>query len=158
MDLENFITVGIILFICITPFVIMSRKNAKKEKEILQLLENKALEHKGAINIHEHCNNITIGLDTNKQFLFFLKSKKEQTLEQFIDLSLFKKCEMVSTNKPLLNPKKDNVVLEKIELVLTPIQKNETILKLEMYHEEDAELRGEYQLAKKWVKEINHLL
>ncbi|NJB82643.1 hypothetical protein [Wenyingzhuangia aestuarii] len=154
MDIETSITVAVILFICITPFAMMHRSNKQKEANLLQSLKEIASQHNCNIHKHEFCNNYVIGLDSHKKQLFLFQKQRETNISRVVDLSNIQKCQVLKTNKSTGN--KD--LLEKIELGFIGTDQNKVVEKLEVYNEEYAELRGEYQLAQKWTSEINKIL
>ncbi len=88
MDLGNAILWASILAICIAPFVIIHYNNTKRKNSMLQSLNEIAQQHKCSISKHELCGDFVLGLDEDKNFVFFLKKSKTELISQFVDLAV----------------------------------------------------------------------
>jgi ABC-type glycerol-3-phosphate transport system permease component len=86
MDWGTAIVGLIMILICIVPFVIMYYNRVKKENKMLQSLNEIAQQHNCKIGQHEFCGDYVMGIDENRNFVFFFKQKKEEAISQFVDL------------------------------------------------------------------------
>ncbi|CAM1333524.1 hypothetical protein [Tenacibaculum aestuariivivum] len=112
MNLGSTIVGVIIIIICIVPFILMNRSRKKRENKMLISLKKIAEEHKGKINQHEFCGDFVIGIDENKNFVFFFKQKKEKAISQFVDLSEIEICKALKSTRTFKNLN----IIERVEL------------------------------------------
>lgn len=152
--------VGLIsILICIVPFVIMYYNRVKKENKMLQSLNEIAQQHNCKIGQHEFCGDYVMGIDENRNFVFFFKQKKEDAISQFIDLSEVQICQVVKKTRNVKNDIGSLGFIERVELSFTPKNKNKGETKFELYDEEiNMQLSGELQFVDKWTKQINDRL
>lgn len=158
MDLGSTIVGTIILVICIVPFVIMHYNSVKKENKMLQSLNEIAQQHNCNISQHEFCGDFVIGLDENKNFVFFFKQKKEKAISQFVDLSEIQTCKAVKSTRTIKSKDGDVRIPERVVLSYIPTNKGKAETRFELYDEENVQLIGELQLVDKWSKQINDCL
>ena len=152
--------VGLIsILICIVPFMIMYYKRIKKENKMLQSLNEIAQQHNCKIGQHEFCGDYVMGMDENRNFVFFFKQKREVAISQFVDLSEVQICQVVKKTRNVKNDIGSLSIIERVELSFTPINKNKVVTKFELYDEEiHMQLSGELQFVDKWAKQINDRL
>ncbi|MBX2928524.1 MAG: hypothetical protein KF852_11860 [Saprospiraceae bacterium] len=152
--------VGLIsILICIVPFVIMYYNRIKKENKMLQSLNEIAQQHNCKIGQHEFCGDFILGIDENRNFVFFFKQKKEEAISQFVDLSEIQTCQAVKKTRNVKNDIGSLGFIERVELRFTPTNKNKGETKFELYDEEtNMQLSGELQFVDKWTKQINDRL
>jgi len=152
--------VGLIsILICIVPFVIMYYNRVKKENKMLQSLNEIAQQHNCKIGQYEFCGDYVMGIDENRNFVFFFKQKKEVAISQFVDLSEIQTCRMVKKTRNVKNDIGSLGFIERVELSFTPTNKNKGETKFELYDEEiNMQLSGELQFVDKWTKQINDRL
>ncbi len=159
MDWGTAIIGTISILICIVPFVIVHYNRVKREKKMLQALKENAHQNNANIGQHEFCGDFLIGMDENRNYVFFLKQKKEETISQFVDLSEIQACQPV---KKILNLKSDGekvTITERLELCFLPEEKSKGETRFELYDKEaNIQLSGELQLADKWSKQFNNSL
>jgi hypothetical protein len=149
----------IMILICIIPFVIMYYNRVKKENRMLHSLNEIAQQHNCKIGQHEFCGDYVIGIDENRNFVFFFKQKKEEAISQFIDLSEIQTCQMVKKTRNVKNDIGNLSIIERVELSFTPTNKNKGETRFELYDEEiHMQLSGELQFVDKWTKQINDRL
>jgi hypothetical protein len=150
------ITVLVLLIFCVLPIVIINRKRKKIASESLQLLKTFAEENQCTITEHELFNQIIIGIDKNTHQLFFIRTSEGKKVQQKIDLSEVKKCRMEETGRTV----ESMHVIEKIDLVFTPLASNQKEITFNIYHADydNLTLSGEIQFAEKWAKLINEYL
>ena len=94
----------IIVALCVLPFVMMHYHWAKKEKKMLQSLQEIAQKQDSSIDQHEFCGSFVMGIDTRKNFLFFFKQKKEGEIAQCINLSETRTCQVLKKQEILPIP------------------------------------------------------
>lgn len=159
MDLGTLIIAAVLVAICAVPFMIMGRNKKKREKQLLQLLFDTASKENCKLTQSEFLNDIAIGLDGINNKLFFFKKIDAIEVEQHVSLSEIKNCGLLNSNRPLDTKKNKDIIIEKIGLTFTPIDKNKTNIVFEFFNSEETMLlSGELQLAQKWAKIINEKL
>ncbi|WP_139958754.1 hypothetical protein [Flavicella sediminum] len=158
MDLGSAFIGAIIIVICIVPFVLMSRGNSKREKQLFLSLANKAKEYNSQISQHEFCGDFVIGMDELTNFVFFYKQKNEDSISQFVDLSCVQECLPLKSTKSRRSKNGEEQVVERVALRFVPKSTLSQETKFELFGLENMQLSGELQLVEKWSKQINALL
>jgi len=152
MDLGTTLIGGIILIICLLPFILMGISRRKREKQLLQTLVDYAKQNGGNITQHETVGDFIIGMDEKTNTVFFYKKNKNGETTQHLHLADYKKCSVVSTTRDFNNSK----VIDTVELSFIPIEKSKPIEELLLFNtKENLQLSGELQLAEKWAKLVN---
>jgi len=159
MDLGTFIIAAVLVAVCVVPFMIMGRNKKKRDKQLVQLLFDTASKENCKITQSEFLNDIAIGLDEIANKLFFFKKIDTIEIGQHVSLSEIKNCGLLNSNRPSNNKKDKDVIIEKIGLSFTPIDKNKASIVFEFFNSEETMLlSGELQLAQKWAKIVNEKL
>jgi hypothetical protein len=159
MDLGTAIVGLMSILICISPFVIIYYIKVKKENKWMQSLNEMAQQHHCNVGQHEFCSDFVMGIDENRNFVFFFKQNKEETLSQFVDLSEIQSCQAVKKSRNVHNGKDSHSLIDSLELHFTPTNKNTEEISFKLYDAEiNIQLSGELQFADKWVKLINDRL
>jgi len=159
MDWGTAIVGLIMILICIVPFVIMYYNRVKKENKMLQSLNEIAQQHNCKIAQHEFCGDYVMGIDENRNFVFFFKQKKEEAISQFVDLSEVQICQVVKKTRNVKNDIGSLGFIERVELSFTPTNKTKGEKRFELYDKEiNMQLSGELQFVDKWTKQINDRL
>lgn len=157
MDFGTSIVGLIFILICIIPFVLINRARLKKNKQLLQSLNEKAQQHNCKITKHELCGDFILGIDEQKNRLVFLKNTKEEANLQFVDLNEIKACQIIKKFRN--NGTENSIVPEHIEFCFNSKDKNKAEIHFELYDEYvNMQLSGELQFAEKWLKQINERL
>ncbi|QCX38308.1 hypothetical protein FF125_07630 [Aureibaculum algae] len=156
MDLGTTIIGGVSVAICAMPFVLTNRSKKKKVKQLLISLKNIAKEHNSEITQHDIFKYYAIGIDASKNSVSFILKTEEEEQSYFINLSTIKKCEIVKVGSSGAHSDKD---IDKLDLKLSPVDKNKPDIMLEFYNAEVSyQLSDELQSIEKWNKTINNLL
>ncbi|MCB0427574.1 MAG: hypothetical protein KDD16_09755 [Mangrovimonas sp.] len=101
---------------------------------------------------HETCGNYIIGIDETKNFLFFQSNTQEETKQQIVDLSIIANCNISRKNLK-------NQTVERLDLELTPTDKNKPKIVLEFYNVDlSYQSSGELESIEKWNKLIKKRL
>ena len=146
--------VGLALFAL--PFVYDYRNRKKKEKLLFQSLNGIAQEHNCKISQYEFCSDIIIGLDESKNFVFFLRKRKENFISQHVDLSEIQTCRTAKKARTIKTKDGNLVIIDRIELCFTPTNNRMNEIRFEFYYKElNSQLIGQLQLADKWAKQLN---
>ncbi|MCI2228158.1 hypothetical protein MC378_03185 [Polaribacter sp. MSW13] len=155
MDLGTIIIGVVGITLCAIPFVVTNRIKKKKEKELLNSLQEIAKQNDCEISDYETCGCYAIGIDTPKKAISFVSRTDEGYLkQQFVDLSTIKKCEIANISRS-----SSGNSIDKLNLNFTPIAKNSANSILEFYNSKiNYQLSGEYQSIEKWNKLINSIL
>lgn len=158
MEIGSTIVGTIIIIICIAPFVVMYHNQRKKEKIMLQSLNQIAQQHNCSISQHEFCGAFVLGIDNVRNFVFFLLQDKE-VISQFVDLSEIQTCRAEKKARSSKNTMGELSLIERIELCFIPANKNKAEIKLPIFDEEsNLKLSSELQFVDKWSKQINDRL
>lgn len=159
MDLGVTIIGAILIAICIVPIILMGRNRKKTEKKAFQSLINIANQQSCIINKHEICGDFVLGIDENRNFVFFFKQKKEEAISKFVDLSEVHICQAVKKTRNVKIDKENHSIIERVDLSFILTNKNKGEVKFELYDEEiNTQLSGELQFVEKWAKQINDRL
>ena len=156
MDLGT-ISIGVTcIIICAMPFVLTTRSRNKKEKQLLLLLNNLAIQQQSNISKYDVFGYYAIGIDEIKKNVFYQFKAKEIEKQQFVDLTTIKKCKIENVSK---STDGNSRVVEQLNLNLSFIDKNKPDIILEFYNAEvNFQLNGEIQLIEKWNTLINNML
>lgn len=153
MDTATIIIAAILLAICILPFILISRNRKKNEQGLLQSLQDEAQKVQCIINEHEFCCNIMIGLDTNKNTIFYLKKGNSGNEHKHLVLDAFKQCELVKT----MQDSSESSRIQKLALKFIPISDKSQPVFLEFYDSNERfQLNGELQMIENWFKIITN--
>lgn len=159
MDLGNTIIGVFLLAIFIIPIVLIQYRRKNKENKKLQSLREIARQHNCSISQHEFCGDFVLGIDMNRNFVFFSKYKKEEFINQFVDLTKIKSCQPLKKIRSIKMDKGNEIIIERIELAFTPKIKSEIETSFVLFDETiNNQLSGELQFAEKWAKQINEVL
>ena len=150
------IIIGIIcIALCAMPFILTSINKKKKQKKILNTLNDLAKRNNSTIIQHEICAYYAIGIDESKKTVSFILNNGDTTEEQFINLSKIKSCDIVNIKKPV-NKKNE---LSRLYLKLNPIDKNETHHNLEFFNTDvNYQIHNEIQSIENWNTTINNIV
>lgn len=152
MDTSSAIIGVVILLLFILPFVLMGMNKKKKAKQKLQKLRNFAGKHSCQISQFDFCGPFGIGIDETKNFVFFQKEINGNTSDQYVDLSNFKACKAMNTNRTVKQKEGNYTVIDKLELVFIPHLKSDTEKRLEFYNSDvNIQLHNELQILEKWA-------
>jgi hypothetical protein len=157
MDVGTSLTGLIFLLFCVIIFVILSRSNRKREKQLLHLLKGLAAQNNCKIMQHDTWNNAAIGIDNTTNRLFAIRHTGNNTIPFQVDLYESQQCRVINTRNTGSNKEGNFGDIEKIELAFTYREKNkpETIFDFYNTASNTASLNGELQLAEKWCKITN---
>lgn len=159
MELVSAIVGTILILICIVPFIVIHYNRVNKETKMVQMLNENARHSDCEISHHEVCGDFVLGLDENKNWVFFFKQHKEKAISQFVDLAEIQVCQVVKKTRTANNDIVSFGSTERVELCLTPANKSKAETRFELYDENvNSQLRGELQFGDKWAKQINSRL
>jgi hypothetical protein len=150
--------IGIIsIAICLIPFIAMSIKRKKKEKMLLDTLNQIAINHNCTIQKKEICNNFAIGLDLQNKHVFYNKFNAENTLNLHVVLTQVKQIEIDKKSREYTSNMQTNQIIEQINLIFW--LKTGGKIQFPLYEDKtDFQLNGEIQLANRWVQVMNSLI
>jgi hypothetical protein len=157
IDLGTAIIGFISIAICLIPFLAMSFKRKKKEKMILDALNQNTINQIFTIQKKEICNNFAIGLDLQKKYVFFIKFNKDNTLNLHVDLTQVKQIEVDKKTRAYTSDMQTNHIIEQINLIFS--MKTGEKIQFPLYEDKtDLQLNGEIQLAYRWIQELNQII
>lgn len=152
MDISTLLIGFVVTLIIASPIVLTGISRKKREKKLRTDFEALSKSKNSSIKISDFWSGTAIGINQDDKLLFFIRQLKEVNEDLVIDLKEFQRCNFIKiTNK--------GDVVEKIEITFTPIVKNNSEVKLEIYNAEiNPLLAGELSIAEKWVKLINETI
>jgi len=157
MNLGITITSTVLVLLVVTPVVLMQQQQKNKERKLIKALKAFAELNNSSITEYDVFKNFAIGLDKNKNNLFFYKNNASKENSQCINLNEIKSCGVLNSKKPT----KKNTLgdISRLELVLNPVKNSIDKHTLEIYNEtEDFQLNGELEFIRKWEHIINNSL
>ncbi|KAA5549561.1 hypothetical protein [Adhaeribacter rhizoryzae] len=157
MDLGTTITGIVVILLCIIPIVLMRINNSKKEKNLLQGLLNLAESKNCQITRHDLWDNSLIGIDDNKNKVFFIRKVKDAETTRQVVLAEIQKCQVIDTSRTVSNKDGNHKVTDQVALALTYHDKSKQATALEFFNvdHDSLMLKGELLLAEKWSGIIN---
>lgn len=160
MDFGTSVIGMIFLLFCVIIFVILSRSNRKREKEVLQTLKRLAADNKCTITQYDTWNNSGIGIDKKTNIIFSTRNINNHSNSLQVMLPEMKKCKVVRSNTRGRHEGGNFNAIEKIELVFTSLDssKPETIVVFYSADIDGPSLNGEIQVIEKWRKIANDQL
>lgn len=156
MDLGTAIVGLIIIAICSIPVFIMGKNKKKRERAILQKLTDLAQKEGCKISNHEINENYALGLDEQKNQVFFVKKHNGSFASESADLSKVQKVEVLNTKRTVDNNGSIYSVVEKLSLGFIPTSKGGTQKEFNFFDREyNTQLTGELESIEKWANLIN---
>jgi hypothetical protein len=144
-----------ILFLAIAiPVFISNRKKNKREKLLLNRMNEFAKRSNCILSDYQHWKDLQIGIDQKNGKLFFIRSTKDHESEKEIDLSKVQNIRVLKGER-LVNMGNDKyTAIDKIDVTFTDRNsQTETIMDFYNCGYDSPTVQGELQLAEKW-KEI----
>ncbi len=153
MDSGTIIIVGIFITMAILPFYFTGKKYRLQKKKLVKGLINIAGNCQVKLFNFDVCGNVGIGMDENVRFLFFVRIVEDGLISQEVFLKDFNRCKLNIVRR---NIEKEETVIDRIELVLFPLQVKKPPLVIEIYNSEkdNLTLTGELQVALMWERII----
>lgn len=159
MELGTAIIGGVSLAVCLLPFVWMNNIRKKAEQKLLIALNDFAARHNGSITRHEVFRDTVIGIDEQKNTVFFYKKSDNEEDFQYIRLSGIKTCKVVRDGQTINTPNGARTVIERIRLAFVPAIEKEAGLELDFYNiNKSVQLNGELQFAERWAQHVEERL
>jgi hypothetical protein len=151
MDTGTIITTIIMLTACIVPFVMMNLKRKKKEKWLLESLQNLAGSHNAVISRFDIWGHAAIGIDETTYQAFFFKKTAAATISQHVKLADIVHCSIIKTGKNI-DAKHLQPVFDVIALSLKQTDTQQPDIQFELYNaqHDGFAMKDELQMASKW--------
>lgn len=144
----------IVLLICVTPFVLLSRNSRKRKQEVLDRLVRLADQKNCKISRYDIWNNSAVGIDDTARWVFFTRKVNGAQTEYRINLAEVQKCRMLNSHRTVSRADGNQKMIDRLELAFTYRDKNKGETVLEFYNRDfdSPTLSGELQLTEKWGK------
>jgi len=156
MDVGTSLIGLIFLLFCVIIFVILSRSNRKREKQLLQSLKRLAAQNNCKITQYDIWNNAAIGIDDTANIVFAIRHTNNNTVSFQANLAEMQKCSVINTRKTGSNKEGNFREIEKLELAFTCRDKHKPETVFDFYNAGyDTSLNGELQLIERWCKIAN---
>lgn len=159
MNLGSTIIGAIFTALCLMPFVIMSINRKKKEKKMLCLLKQLAIENNCQINQYDFLGALIIGIDDKNNTIFFIKKSNESLQNKVVKLEDIQSCKIHNKSRVVNNKVDTYSVIDLFGLSFVPIENTKSEILLEFYNsDENLQLSDEIQNAEKWLKIVKEKL
>jgi ABC-type glycerol-3-phosphate transport system permease component len=157
MNLGTSIVGIIVILICSIPFVLMSINSKKKRKELLKYLLTSAATSNCKITKHDLWNSSSIGIDEEKQVVFFTMVVDFLNTAEQIALSEIQQCRVLHKSRTINNENGNFEFTDKLDLAFKYRDKSKADLLFTFYNADfdSLSLSGELQLVEKWCKISN---
>ncbi len=152
--------VGLIaIAVTLAPLAIIRLNKAKKEKLMMQSINEMAQKMGAKIHQHEFCGDFLLGFDNQKNKVFFYKQKNVPTQAQYVDLTKIKSCRMVRQYSSTKNGNGGLDAINRVVMSFAPANKISEEIHFELYNEAiNMQLSGELQFGERWVEIISNRL
>jgi hypothetical protein len=158
MDIGTSVTAILIVIACIIPFVIMSKINARRERQFLQPLFNLAKHRQSRLSQYDTWSHAAVGIDHTTGMVFFFKKVNNIETSQEIRLSTIKNCRVYHVTKTVSDGQENFKGIARLTLAFEHLDNSKADELLEFYNaESDGDmLTGELQLVEKWRQLIDN--
>lgn len=160
MDTSSTLIGLVILAVFILPIILLHSSRKKRERKQLELFDQYVSSKGLSLKQRELWNHYAIGMDVERNQLFYSKHHLDDNREQIVPLAEVALCEITREMiRPTSNSSEDDLVLDRLELSLRFKESGRQNLRLEFYNrEESTGLSDELELTEKWRKRINSAL
>lgn len=156
MNLTIVLTGLLVLTFLLLPFFLTHFSRVKKESQLISELQQFASQHQSNITEYETGNDFAVGLDEQKNQLFFVKHNKSERDQQHVDINQYRRCKVSKQSRPLGGKSNNGMITETLHLDFYADNANAKNKSLRLYDERvNLHLSGELQLAERWAKKIN---
>lgn len=153
MDITSAVIGTLLLVISILPFIILSRNRKLKTKKTVEVLQRIATDQGATLHNIEICTNFIIGMDEEKNMLFFFKHTANQSIKKIIKLTDFQACKLIKETRTVGREKDTYEVIDRLALTFMPKPTDNSDSELEFYNSDNAvQVAGELQILEKWCK------
>jgi len=152
MDLGATIVGLIIVVISIIPFVIISSVKKRKEKRLIQSLNNLALQENKNISLHEIWGQNIIGLDKDETAFYAIRKTKDNTTSYKVNLTEMQKCSLINKSKNIKYDDGNATITDKLALSFINKEKEKEEVIVNFYDSEydNPIMSGVLQIVEKW--------
>ena len=159
MDLKTLILGAVLIALCILPIVLIKRSGKKARTNLQQSLNKLAKQNNSEISYFESFGDFIIGIDEIKKFVFFYKKANESTIEEVINLSDFKSCQVEKKKRALKSNNVNFLEIERLVLIFIPNSNDKNMIELEFYNiNSGKQLTNELNSLEKWSEKLNKIL
>lgn len=159
MDVGSFALGAILVALCIAPFVAIHYHKRKLNSALLDVIKEEAASRHCQISRFEFCGDFVLGVDDEKNTLFFHKDTKDETVTEFVDLHHIKSCKPEKKVRSINANNQRSQIIERLDLVFIPKNGDDPIVRFELYDESTGgQLSGELQFLEEWAVKIQDRL
>lgn len=156
MDAVSIITAIIVIGIFMLIFILPSIGVKRLQKRMKTKLHTLAEQSQAEITMSSILGDSIIGIDDNKQLVFFFKHEKNNEKISMVDLKKIRNCKMLNQTKSIKSKSENFNQFEKLGLQFIPIDKNLTDIVWEFYNaEENPHLNIDLRSLEKWCDLLN---
>jgi hypothetical protein len=159
MDSTSTIIGLVILALIILPFALLTRKSKGIEKQHKLALAAFAQGEDCEITKQEIDGDLCIGIDENKNKLFFLSYFKNEAHTASVDLSQMESCNIIKTHKEGMKDVGDSYSIASLLMNFKPKTSSLSQVNLEFYNSaKKVQVGTEYVFLREWSKLVNDQL
>lgn len=159
MDAGSAIIGTILLVMAIVPIMIINYKRVKRDKKTLNILQDNAQKINCKISQQDLSSDYGIGIDEEKNVVFFFKRTEDEVSLQQVDLSKIDTCQAIKQTRTILYKKTADTITDRIELSFTPKKKDQSDIRFVLFDGEiDSQMNGQMQMVDKWSRLISDRL
>lgn len=159
MDFQTIITLAVTLLIGLLYYAITARNSKKREALLLQPLQEIAKRSNCKISQYSLWGKSVIGIDEEKQIIFFSRQTPETSISRQINIIDVKQCRVNSLKRSVARGKDSMNVIDRVELVLqNKSDTRETILEFYNSDYDNLTIVHELEFAEKWCNTINNTI
>jgi hypothetical protein len=138
-----------VVLLFVLPSLWIRFNNLKKIKKSKNKLVNLASAGGYEISEFDFWNDSTIGIDSSKHRIFYIRDIKAEDTAMVVNLSEILKCRVINDSRSMNG---SYTAVDKLGLILTNRDKNKPEIDLEFYSSMHGRLTlaGEVQLVEKW--------
>ncbi|MBR9917521.1 hypothetical protein GYB29_07535 [bacterium] len=159
MDIGTSIISILGIGILIGPFVLSAVRQGRNSKSLYQELKSMVGRVDCSIGQSEVCNNKIIGLDTNRNFIFFFKRLNGNSISSEIKLNELDSCTLSKKVQTFQKGSSTDTYINQITLNFTFKNKAQApIIWILFDFKEENQISDELVWGKRWETEINKIV
>ncbi|MCC7233517.1 MAG: hypothetical protein IT242_11280 [Bacteroidia bacterium] len=158
MELKISLIAGVILTICIIPFIIMYRNAKRRETTLLKSLQDAATTTEDALSKYEVWSNIAVGINDSMTRFFAVRRNENEFRHYSMNLSDFNHCRLIEEKKKIKNTSSDEAeITENIRFEFMKRNQDGNREQIEIYNskKDSLLLADERRLAISWCDIVN---
>lgn len=159
MNLSVLIIGTLVVALFLLPFVLAGVGKNKNLKHVKKVLMSIASEHNCNISKSDFWSDSAIGIDESKNEVLFVYISMGKQNVQYVKLANYKSCKINNFSRTVNDISGNHTAIDRLELELTPVEKEKPTVKLDLYSAERSKLyTDELEIAEKWASTLNRMM